>query len=100
MRKPKLRAVGVPWFDREDYEAFRRVVPDLVWHITYYQWEASANRFMDQVQRMGVCAFKAHVKSDTFVEWCRSSGREVNSRALVDYAGDFARRQLLEQHGR
>ena len=93
----QLSAVGIPWFSREDYEAFRRLMPDRSWQDTYDQWELAANKLVDQQQRAGVRVFKADVQSDAFAQWCRDTGRGINSRALLDYASEFAARKLFQQ---
>lgn len=94
---PQLSAVGIPWFAGDDYEAFRKLMPDRAWQDTYDKWEFAANKLADQQERAGVRVFKANVQSDAFAQWCRSTGRDINSRALLDYASEFAARQLFQQ---
>lgn len=83
--------VGIPWFSREDYDAFRRLIPQRSWHAAYEQWEADANRLVDLQQSMGVRVLKAPVQSDTFADWCRLNGHKLGSHALSVYASEYAR---------
>jgi hypothetical protein len=93
-----LSAIGIPWFTRDDYEAFRRLMPtQRRWHATFDEWEEAANKLVEQQERSGVRVFKAKVQSDAFAQWCRDTGRNIDSQALLDYGNDFARRQLLQQ---
>ncbi|NII71487.1 hypothetical protein FHW84_000043 [Dyella sp. SG562] len=90
MRHP----VGIPWFIKEDYEAFRRLVPQRSWHTTFGQWEAAATKVLDQQRRAGVLAFKVEVQSESFALWCLDTGHSVDREALSEYASKFARRLL------
>lgn len=94
---PQIQAFGLPWFAREDYEAFRRLLPKRAWHATFDQWQAAAQQTFDKLHAQpGVRVFKAHVKSDAFAQWCRASGRHIDTDALLHYGNEFAARQLLE----
>ncbi len=93
----QIQAAGLPWFAREDYEAFRRLLPDRAWHPTFDQWQTAAQQTFDKLQaERGIRVFKAHIKSDAFVEWCHGTGRHVDTNALLQYGNEFAMRQLQE----
>lgn len=94
----KPHFVGIPWFAREDYEAFRTLLPDRAWHATFDQWQAAAKQAFDKIKRSNdIRVVKAHVQSDAFAQWCRSTGRDVKARALADYGNDFAARQFFHE---
>ena len=100
MNEIRRRAtVGVPWFSRDDYEAFRLLVPQRSWHTTYDQWELAANKVLNQQQRAGVPTLKVEVQSVAFALWCQGTGHDINARSLVEYANAFARQQLLPIKG-
>lgn len=88
---------GLPWFERDDYEAFRSVLPARKWHRTFDEWLAAAEQTKQRLQRSGIVAVEAHVRSDTFVEWCKSTGRNVDTQALLDFGNDVAYRTYLQQ---
>lgn len=86
--------VGIPWFTPEDYEAFRQLVPQRSWHVTFEQWEAAAIKTLDQQRRAGVLVFKVDIQSEAFARWCFDTGRDTDRQALSEYASEFARRLL------
>lgn len=96
---PRRATVGVPWFSRDDYEAFRSLLPQRSWHTTYDQWELAANKVLHQQQCAGVPTLKVDVQSAAFALWCRDTGHDINARALVEYASAFARRHLFQDKG-
>ena len=55
----QIQAAGLPWFVAEDYESFRRVLPDRQWHRTYSEWEAAANQTFQRIQNQGIRPVKA-----------------------------------------
>lgn len=93
----RTQAVGLPWFERHDYESFRRVLTDRRWHATYDAWLAAAQESFEQAERQGVVAFKANVRSDAFVQWCERNGIDVDNRALLRFASEYARWAFGEQ---
>lgn len=86
--------VGIPWFIREDYDAFRLLLPERAWHTTFDQRLVAATKALDQQRRVGVLAFEVGVQSDTFALWCRTTARGADRQALTDYASMFARSLL------
>jgi hypothetical protein len=91
---PGTTVIGIPWFFREDYDAFRRLIPQRSWHDTFDQWEVDANKLVDMQKSVGARVFKAPVQSDTFAQWCRLNGHELGSHALSVYASECARRAV------
>lgn len=92
-----VQIAGLPWFDREDYDSFRLLLPDRRWHRTFDEWERAAQQTLDRVQSQGIRAIKAKVRSHDFAEWCRATGRRIDSDALVAYGNEAAARALLDQ---
>jgi predicted aconitase len=91
-RTMQVRIAGLPWFSEDDYESFRPILPDRQWHATYALWLAAAQKTEERIQQSGIVTVKAHVRSDTFVAWCRSTGRDVNTKALVAFGNEAALR--------
>ena len=88
------QAVGMPWFHEDDYEAFRAVLPERSWHSTYGAWLAAAEQNVERLEKQGVRAFKAHIRSHELVDWCTRRGCRVDTQALLGMANEFAARQL------
>lgn len=93
----QAQAAGMPWFARDDYEAFRRVLPDRSWHATYDGWLTAAEQSIQRVEAAGTRAIKAHVRSDEFLIWCAARGLNVNTQALTLYGSEFAARVLMDE---
>jgi len=91
---PRSNPVGIPWFIREDYDAFRQLVPQRSWHTTFDYWEIAATKVLDQQRRAGVLTLKVEMRSDAFTLWCVDTGRSPDSQAIAEYASQFARRLL------
>lgn len=91
-----IQATGMAWFAEDDYESFRAVLPDRAWHATYRQWLAAAEQGVKQHEKLGRRIVKAHVRSDTFVQWCRDTGRDIKTQALLDFANEAAFRALTQ----
>lgn len=97
MQQP-VQAIGMAWFEEDDYEAFRSVLPDRNWHATFSAWEAAANQGFERLKHQGVRAIKAKAHSADFVAWCRHTGRDVNTQALLDFANEAAYREIVGDH--
>lgn len=97
MQQP-VQAIGMAWFEEDDYEAFRSVLLDRRWHQTFREWEAVANKKIEDLRHQGFRAIKAKARSTDFVAWCRETGRDVNTQALLDFANEAAYRELAGKH--
>lgn len=94
----QVQAMGMAWFEEDDYEAFRSVLPDRKWHATYREWEAAAEQRLEGLRNQGVRAIKAKTRSADFMAWCRRTGRNVDTQALLDFANEAAYREVTGQH--
>lgn len=93
-----IQAAGMPWFEAEDYETFRSVLPDRHWHATFGEWEAAAQQNLKRLQNDGVRAIKVKVRSADFVAWCVATGRNVDTNALLAFANEAAYRSIIGEH--
>lgn len=93
-----IQATGMAWFDEDDYEAFRSVLPARKWHATFSEWEAAANQNVERLKHQGIRAIKAKARSADFVAWCASTGRNVDTQALTAFAAEVAYRELTGSH--
>lgn len=86
----QIQSAGLPWFYEDDYESFRRILPERRWHPTYGEWLQAAEQTLQHESAKGRIALKAYVRSHEFVAWCRERGLDVESRALTTFAAEFA----------
>lgn len=94
----QVQAAGLPWFEADDYESFRAILPDRHWHKTFTEWEAAANQTFKRLENQGVRPVKAKVISHHFVSWCRSAGRNVDTKALLAFANEAAFRSVVGEN--
>lgn len=94
----QAQIAGLPWFEEDDYESFRKLLQDRQWHVDFAHWERAANQTLERLEDQGIVAVKAHVRSDTFAQWCRDTGCNVESRSLLAFANDHAARIYREQN--
>ncbi len=91
----QIQAAGMPWFEEDDYEAFKSVLPDRHWHATFREWETAAQQGFERLQNQGVRAVKAKVRSQEFIAWCRAAGHDVNTQALLTFGNEAAYREVV-----
>ena len=94
----QIQAAGLPWFVAEDYESFRKILPDRQWHSTFSEWEAAANQTFQRIKNQGIRPVKAKVISSEFVNWCNSTGRNIDTQALIAFANEAAYRDIVGGH--
>lgn len=94
----QIQVAGMPWFYEDDYETFRSLLPDRSWHDSYREWETAANERLQRVRDDGIRAVKAKVRSGDFADWCRRTGRNVDTQALLAFANEAAYRELTGEH--
>lgn len=93
-----VRATGMPWFDEDDYESFRAILPDRHWHPTFKELETAAQQNLERLRNHGIVTVKAKARAAEFVAWCKSTGRNVNTKAPLAFANEAALRVIKNQH--
>ena len=94
----QIQAAGLPWFVAEDYDSFRKVLPDRQWHGTFAEWETAAEQTFKRLENQGIRPVKAKVISGQFVAWCSNTGRNVDTQALLAFANEAALREIVGDH--
>jgi len=82
--------VACPWFVEDDYESFRTAVPDRHWHDTFGDWLKAAQQTKENIRASGKIPLEVEIRSAPFLAWCRETGRNVESRRVVEYATHLA----------
>jgi len=97
---PKVSAVGLAWYDREDYESLRvtftdgdRLAP------TYDGWLAAALQGEAHLREQGSFVVRALIKPAAFATWCEGQGMAQDAKARGKYASECAYRTVMEQRG-
>lgn len=92
-----IRAVGIPWYELEDYARVLAVMEDA--HLlpkVYSLWRMKAEQTERQLRRQGNLVVRAHLRADEFAAWCAARGLNVNAHARMQFANEVA----YQQHGR
>ena len=91
--KPQI--AGLPWFAAGDYTSFRAILPDRQWHATHADWLHAAQRTKQRLEQSGIRAIEVHVHSAEFADWCRNTGRDIETESLTAFANEAALRVYL-----
>jgi hypothetical protein len=92
-----IRAIGIPWYELEDYERVKTVMED--GHLlpnVYSLWRLKAEQAERQLRRQGNLVVRAHLRADEFAAWCKSRGLNIDAKARTQFASDIA----LQEHGK
>ncbi len=82
-----------PWFEREDYDSFKALVPDDPdFPDTFDEWLKLASEQAAKYEARGGFE-KVIVNPQEFAVWCRASGLDANSTTLGAFAVSKAYRQ-------
>ena len=92
----KMRALGVAWFRREDYQRIREISDDQMIP-TFDQWEAKMTKFLaSQQPPPGVILEKVIVDPDELLAFARKfHGGKIDTKIR----GEFAARAVAEKYG-
>jgi hypothetical protein len=73
-RHPVMRAIGVSWFRKEDYDAIRKISED--GHRMPDRWEdwlKNAEEKERKVIKSWQIVERVYIDPDTFPDWCRAN---------------------------
>jgi hypothetical protein len=85
-RRSGAIAVGVAWFDREQWGLLCQVAPDREkLDDTFEECEANARRALDNIKSVGVDAKPFPVRVDELVRWCAERKLPVDGAARAQY---------------
>ena len=95
----QVSVVGLGWYAREDYKRLKTMfvdgeqLPD-----TFEDWLKSAEAIFSKLMGEGHMVVKANIDPDTFLEWCRTRGLELNAKARMDYSNECAANEYRMRH--
>jgi hypothetical protein len=87
----QVSVTGIGWYRREDYDRLKAMfkdgskLPD-----TFDSWLQSAQNLYDKLTGQGHVVVKADIDPDTFPEWCRTRGMEMDAKARMAYGNECA----------
>jgi hypothetical protein len=100
MKTPdQVQAVGIPWYELEDYANVKSVMEDGDRLPQVYSiWRMKAEQTERHLRRQGHLVVRAHLKAADFVAWCSTRGLNVNSHARSQFASWVALQQYRASH--
>lgn len=86
-----IRATGIPWYAREDYPRILAVMEDAQkLHTRWEDWFKAAKQLRDRLRAQGYLVVEAHIDPDTFPDWCRANGHNVDAKGRSAFANRAA----------
>jgi hypothetical protein len=99
LRLGAARAIGVPWYVRQDYSRLLAIMEDAdVLPPRYDQWLQRAERFERDRLREGQIVVRAIIDPQNFPAWCAARGLNVDAKGRAAFAGEEARRHVGQTH--
>ncbi len=93
------RAIGLPWFRKEDYPALLIAFEDRNDRAsTWEQWEKIAEEAEESYKAQGLIVERVYIDPDTFPDWCSKNGFRVDSDATVKFALESAFKKYGRNH--
>ena len=92
-----VQVVGIAWYRREDYDRLMSMFSDAGdLPATFDKWRAKADKAHRVLTRQGLIVAKALVDPETFPDWCRARGMEMDKHARMKYGMEWASKVRLE----
>ncbi len=88
-QEPAIQAMV--WYKKEDWETLLTLFTDS--HLlpqTYADWLTRAEEMKKQVETSGDVVIKVFIAPETFPQWCKEKGREMDGAARTDLAIEVA----------
>lgn len=90
MTNHPIRATGIAWFHREDYNLARKLFVDGdKLPVIFDDWLNQANRGIEILRSKGHIVEKVYIDLNTFPVWCRKHGLDINAHARMQFASAF-----------
>ena len=84
--------LGFVWYKPEDYDAIRRIMADgHEFPATFHEWRIKAETGEKKFRREGKVVVRAYIDPESFPDWCRARGLNVDSEARKLFANLVAK---------
>jgi hypothetical protein len=94
---PQVQAIGIPWYEREDYARILEIMEDAdLLPGTFEKWLYSADKAREKFMRTGAIVVKAHVKPDEFAAWCKVNNQRLNAQGRMNFGNFVAYQYALK----
>ncbi|HYZ87514.1 MAG TPA: hypothetical protein VE621_24070 [Bryobacteraceae bacterium] len=88
----QVSVVGIAWYEAEDYDRLKAMFTD-GWKLpdTFADWQEMAHSVCETLTAEGHQVVKARIDPETFPQWCRDRGMEMDAEARTLYGTECAR---------
>lgn len=87
MARGVIRAVGIAWFRREDWDSVKQLFVDADrLPATYDEWLRKTEKVAERVEAQRGIADKVYIKPAEFSAWCAVHALDIDARARTSYA--------------
>jgi len=99
MSQYKAKALGIAWYKEEDYLRLKdlfvdgHTLPD-----TFNEWLDKAQNLFNQHRTKGHIVEKVYIDPNTFPDWCRGRGLDIDTNARSEFASEFVARKYINQN--
>ena len=95
----QVSVTGLVWYrNAEDYDRLKAIFTDgEKLADTFESWLKSAQIGFDKLTSEGHVVIKANIDPNTFPEWCRARGMELNAKARMAYGNECAANRYRAQ---
>jgi hypothetical protein len=98
MVEQKVRAIGIPWYQREDWDALRALFIDAAkLPATYDQWLRKAEHAEKQFKRQDSVTERVYIDPIEFSLWCVDRGTDLDAAARMNFAAEAVARKYRNQ---
>ena len=99
MIDPRVRAIGISWYHKEDFpRALSVMIDPHVLPPTYSAWKKRLRPKRASGKGDGVIVYRAIIDPDEFPAWCRARGLNVDAKGRMAFASEFAMLQVKQTH--
>ncbi|MDR1661233.1 MAG: hypothetical protein LBR95_02225 [Azoarcus sp.] len=93
------KLIGMVWYERQDYDAILRIMTDRdKLPATFHEWRMSAESGEKQLRRSGHTVVRARIDPETFPDWCRARGLNVDAQARIEFSRNAALERYRHTH--
>jgi hypothetical protein len=98
MIEQKVRAIGIPWYRQEDWDALRAIFIDAAkLPATYDKWLRKAEHAEKQFKRQGSLTDRVYLDPIEFSLWCVDRGTDLDAVARMNFAAEAVDRKYRNQ---
>jgi hypothetical protein len=87
MAERTIRALGMPWYRRADWNALLILFVDAAkFPATYDKWLRRAEKAEREFERQGTISERVYVDPAEFAGWCAARGLKIDAAARMNFA--------------